>query len=375
MNETLPLQVRVVDSLQEFQAMAPKWQALLRTSESNSLFLTWEWLYHWAKQYLADHRLWILVVTDPHQNLFGIAPLYIRRMRGRPWDGCREVAFLGSEGVGSTYLDVLACRAYKEAVLACLYEYLFGQASNEWDIITLGALPAESSTLDMMHARLDEAGKVSAIVKQTCCPQMALPLSVDAYWRTLRPSLRYTLQRKRKYLERQGTVAYRQAKCGEDIDTAWNAFTALHQMRWGTRSRGGGAFRDARFCAFHGEIVPRLHNLGWLDLTLLYLNGRPLAGIYGYRHEGTYYYYLPGFDPDRAPKASPGMLLLAHCIERAIEAGCHRVDLLQGHAHYKMNWARHLTRCLSVRIYNRTWRALISHLVDSVKHGAKIVLR
>ncbi|MBS0170008.1 MAG: GNAT family N-acetyltransferase [Nitrospira sp.] len=371
MNELRPLLVRVVDDLPTFHALAEQWRAIHTASDSPSLFLTWEWLYHWTTQYLGEERLWILLFIDADEQLRGIAPFYVRRTHRRLWGCYREVAFLGSRGVGSTYLDVIAARADKRAVLACLCEYLF-QASQQWDIVTLAHLPAESITVDLLQEQFDRRGKVAAIMDHTGCPIVDLATCVAAHREALRPSLRRTLQRKRRYLEQQGTVTYSR---GDDIGAALDLFRELHQKRWAARSPQGGAFRDSRFRAFHTEITRAFHAQGRLDFSFLCLDGTPLAGIYGYRHEHTYYYYLPGFDPEQAAKGSPGMLLLAHCMEQAIEEGCRRFDFLQGPAGYKMTWADRSTRCLSLRLYNRTPSALALHLVESIKRGAKILLR
>lgn len=374
MNELRPLLVRVVDDLPSFHALADQWRAVHRDSDNSSLFLTWEWLYHWTTHYLGENRLWILLFMDAEQQVRGIAPFYVRRTRLGWWGSYREVAFLGSRGVGSTYLDVIAAREDKPSVLACLCDYLF-QASQEWDLVTLAHLPAESATVDVLHDRFNAAGKVLAIVDHIAYPTMDLPACVAVYREALRPSLRRTLQRKRRYLEQQGTVTYWEVAGEDDVCAALDTFSELHNKRWATRSRQGGAFRDGRFRAFHAALARAFHAQGWFDLSFLCLNGSPLAAIYGYRYEGTYHYYLPGFDPEQAAKGSPGMLLLAHRIEQAIEEGCRRFDFLQGAAAYKMTWAQRSSRCLSLRLYNRTGSALAVHLLDSIKRGAKILLR
>jgi len=375
MKEIQPLRLRVVDNLRAFHALAPEWRAVHAASEEQCPFLTWEWLYHWTTHYLGEDRLWILLVVDAKDRLRGIAPFCLRRTRCRPWGTYREVAFLGSRGVGSAYLDIIAALNDKASVLACLGEYLLHQTSEAWDIVTLARLPSESMTIDAFQNRFDGAGKVAAIVEQTCYPTIDLPATVEAYRGAMRPSLRRTLQRKRRYLEQQGTITYRRTASAGDIAGAVETLSALHQKRWATPSHQGGAFGDSRFRAFHGEITRLFHTQGWLDISFLCLNGNPIAGIYGYRHERTYYYYLPGFDPEQAAKGSPGMVLLADCIEQAISQGCCRFDLLQGAARYKMTWAQRSRRCLSLRLYNRTWRALALHLLESTKHGAKILLR
>lgn len=175
MNELQPLRVSVINNLDAFHALASEWRALHDGSDANSPFLTWEWLYHWTITYLSDDRLWILLFMDSDDRLRGIAPFCVRQKRYGPWATYREVAFLGGRGVGSVYLDVIAARGDKPSVLACLCNYLFLEASTEWDIVTLAPVPSESVTVDLLQEQFDIAGKVASIIGHTCCPTMDLP--------------------------------------------------------------------------------------------------------------------------------------------------------------------------------------------------------
>ena len=94
-----------------------------------------------------------------------------------------------------------------------------------------------------------------------------------------------------------------------------------------------------------------LSERGRASLDLLLLDGRPIAGIYGFVYQGAYYFYLPGFAPDVLPKASPGLLVLYHRIQQAIR------------------------RSITLRYYNRSVRAVALKLLESGKQAAKILLR
>ena len=337
--------------------------------------MTWEWGYQWARQYLGSNRLWILVVMDEDGRIRGIAPFYIRVVRPHYGIGCREIAFLGTEEVCSSHLDVIAEAVHKRAVWQRLYLFLFQEAAGEWDIVTLEEIPAESSTIGTLTDVFEEAGKVIEIRTSTCCPIISLPHSCTDYRRTLSANHRYNLQRKRKALERLGLVSYRHIQKGSEANQAFDSVVRLHEKRWTLNGAGGGVFQRARFLAFHRDLVKVFEQKGWLSLSLLTLDHRPVAGIYGFVYEGAYYFYLPGFDPTAAPRTSPGMLVLCHRIEQAIEEGLGCFDLLQGDADYKRAWANGIRRSLTIRAYNRRNRALWVKLIESAKQVVKIVLR
>ncbi|MBX3649430.1 MAG: GNAT family N-acetyltransferase [Nitrospira sp.] len=374
MKANAPLTIRTVTTLDEFKGLAGDWEQLLRTVPGHSLFLTWEWLYYWSTHYLKDHRLRVLLAFDEHERLVGIAPFYLRIGRDLGPIPMRELRFLGSEAVCSAYLDIITGERDKRAVCRSLYRYLFNDARNDWDILTLSAMPAESSTIDEWNELYDEAGKVGAVVGTSCCPVIRLPGDVDTYRTGLGRNKRYTVQRKTTCLQRAGRMEYARATSPAEVDAAFGSLVALHQKRWSLHANGG-VFADDRARQFHREVVQVLSERGRVSLDLLKLDGRPIAAIYGFVYEGCYSFYLPGFDPLAMPKASPGLLLLHHRIEAAIREGMTTVDLLQGAQPYKLEWSTDRRRLVTVRYYNRHVRAAALKLCEGAKQAIKVLVR
>ena len=374
MTTNTALTIRVVTSLEEFKGLACQWEQLLGTVSGHSFFLTWEWLYYWAKHYLSGDQLKILLVFDDCKRLIGIAPLYLRMTSVYGLISVRELRLLGSETVCSSYLDIVASERDKRAVCRSLYRYLFNDARNEWDILTFSDVSAESSTLDLWTELVDEAGKVGEVVGTSCCPVIRLPDDIETYRAGLGRNRRYTLQRKTKCLQCAGRMEYARITSPREIDAAFESLVSLHQQRWSTYVNGG-VFANDVSRRFHREIVQVLSERGRVSLDLLILDGRPIAAIYGFVYGGTYYFYLPGFDPAAMPKASPGLLLLHQVIEQAISDGAHMVDLLQGAQPYKLEWSTGLLRMVTARYYNRHISAAALKFMDGVQQAFKILLR
>lgn len=366
------LSIRVVGTLEELGGLSDQWSRLLAETSSNRIFLTWEWLYTWARHYLGKSRLFVLVVCE-EDRVVGIAPLLIRRTReyGVP---LRRVEFLGTEEVCSSYLDVIAKDDKRKQVLAEIYGYLYADAKGLWDVLCLAEIPAESPTVDILYETVQEKGKVIEIVGQTCCPLITLTGSEEDFLNGISANARYNLRRKRARLEKQGQVAYDRASLTGDVQKDMDAFIQLHRMRWEHKG-DGGSFKSRRFSEFHKEVVDVFSRRGWVRLDFLALDGEKVAGIYGYSYNGRYYFYLPGLNPHIAPEASPGTLLLFECVGRAIRDGCKEFDLLRGPADYKMAWADGLRRSLTLKLYNRTIRAAASKLLENTKGILKVLVR
>ncbi|MBX3124189.1 MAG: GNAT family N-acetyltransferase, partial [Nitrospira sp.] len=155
---------------------------------------------------------------------------------------------------------------------------------------------------------------------------------------------------------------------------AFESVITLHQRRWSSRP-GGGVFANEQARRFHRDIVRVLSERGRVRIDLLLLDDRAIAGVYGVLYQGVYYFYLPGFDPDILPKASPGLLLLHRVIEQALGDGAQMVDLLQGSQPYKLEWSTGLRRLVTSRYYNCSASAAAVTLVDGAKQALKILLR
>ena len=133
----------------------------------------------------------------------------------------------------SSYLDVIATEQHKRDVLHKLYQYLFNEARNEWDILTLSEVPVESSASIMWNDLFNEAGKVGEVVSMTCCPVIQLPGDIESYRATLGRNRRYTLQRKAKCLQAAGRIEYVRATRPAEVEPP--------SSRWSPSTNSDGA--------------------------------------------------------------------------------------------------------------------------------------
>ncbi len=100
------MRAEIVTSFDKLKDCWEEWNLLLEGSISNSIFLTWDWLYSWAECFInPKRRLFVLKVYDDDNRLVGIAPWYIEKIKIGP-AAMRQVSFLGTPETASDYLDV-----------------------------------------------------------------------------------------------------------------------------------------------------------------------------------------------------------------------------------------------------------------------------
>src|SRR5512135_1071114 len=108
-----------------FKSLANKWNDLLSQSESDNIFLTWEWVFHWWQVYGNGKELCVLVVKDQHGDMVAIAPLYSRTRTAFGGLSVKEMRFLGTgEDVSPDYLNFIIRKGFENEAVASLMGHL-----------------------------------------------------------------------------------------------------------------------------------------------------------------------------------------------------------------------------------------------------------
>ncbi len=95
-------------------------------------FITWEWLYTWAMNYLGKDRLFIILAFEG-TRLVGIAPFYIRRINCYRVLPLRQIEFLGTGEVCSSHLDFIVDKNNRGEFINKVYTYLLQEeAGCDW---------------------------------------------------------------------------------------------------------------------------------------------------------------------------------------------------------------------------------------------------
>ena len=335
---------RIVDQ-SAFVALREEWSELLQASDSDCLFLTWEWLYTWWNHLARDRKLSILIVRRNGQ-LIALAPLCLRpaslpRLRVLP-----VLEFLGNGCVGSDYLDFIVrggCDSEaREALASALVDE---RAVLDWTQLRRGSCAAAGITADLG----DRSWSVSEAVTNTCAFISLAGMTWESYLATLGAEHRYNFHRKWKRMNRDYSVQFEQVQTEEQCRESMDLVMELHNMRW--RGRGGSdAFNTPGLVAFHREFSRLALQRGWLRLYVLRLNRQPAACLYGFRYGKTFYFYQSGFD-SAYQKQSVGLVSMGLGIQHAIAEGAEEYDLLHGAEQYKSHWSRESRELSRLELY------------------------
>ncbi len=308
------LSARLVTGPSMFDELKGDWQDLVSCSPTATPFQTWEWHSTWYEFFGAGKKPLAYALYEG-SDLVGLFPM----VRGlAPWRTLRP------SGIGpSDYLHPLARAGYENAFA----EHLCGATDEMTDVDLLDFHQLRESR------ELPAALGGEPLVQATCL-LLDLPKTYDAYLAMLGKSLRYDIRKLDKNLFSSGRATIESVP-PENVRQGMEVLFDQHRRRW--RKRGlPGAF-VGRTSRFHHKWAQTASRNGWLWLSVLRVDGGAVGAIYAMALADTCYYYQAGFDP-AASAVSPGTLLVAHSIRRAIDEGKAHFDFMRGDEPYKRRW-------------------------------------
>ena len=362
--------IEIIEDLERLLRMREEWNDLLAHSDSDCLFLTWEWLSTWWRHLSGDRRLFMPAVRD-RGELVAIAPLVVRPPGISTILPFPALEFMGTGSIGSDYLDVIVRRGHEERAMKALAECLAGMnRAVELEQVSLHGCAAVDLGR-ILGSRgwgvWQEETNISRHIDLT-------GTSWPAYLEGLGAAHRYNFNRRLRQLGRQFKMRFEKSTGEADRRPALGRLIALHRARWGGYTR---AFHTDNHVAFHEEITRLASERGWLRFFTLWLDDEAVAALYGFRYGRVFYFYQSGFDPIYA-RYSTGLVTMGLSIESAIEEGASEYDMLQGLEQYKEHWAGLVRPLGRLEFYPPHVRGLIyrraMELSRAAKKAARLVL-
>ena len=330
----------------EFHALADEWNNLLDQSETDVPFLRHEYLSSWwstlgGGEWQAG-ELWIGVGRDSQGELYGLAPLFLTQTR----EGKKGLMFLGSIEI-SDYLDLIVPSGKVEAFAEGLIAALEVKGPEDWQVLDLYNIPEDSPSLTALEGSTERRGWDIQRERLQPCPVIVLEGTWEDYLAKLAKKQRHELRRKmRRSAQYPGGVEWKIIRPEEDIEAAMDAFMKL--MASDPRKLD---FLTPKMCSQFQRSIRAAHENGWLHLSFLEVGGKQAAAYLSFDYGGRIWLYNSGINPDYQ-SLSPGLVLLGHLIQWAINQGRREFNFLRGDEAYKYRMGgvdRYITRLTITR--------------------------
>jgi CelD/BcsL family acetyltransferase involved in cellulose biosynthesis len=326
------MNIELIKDQEAFLGLRDEWNSLLKSSASNAVFLTHQWLSAWWRHLSEGRELSILLARE-NGNVIGILPIARRQPQyARMMPTLLE--FLGSGLIGSDYLDLIAKPGREADVSSAFAAHLHTRGI----MLQLSQLRSGNCVVSHLVKGLQQHQWTAAQTKLNVCPYIDLAgLTWERYLANLGPSVRKNINRYLRILPTHFEMRVSCAKAVSEVDDSLDILIDLHRKRWGATGLSE-AFQTSEIIAFHREFARLAAAEGWLRILVLWLNGQPAASLYGLRYGPTFYFYQSGFDP-AFNKHSVGVATMGLAIKSAIEEGALEYDFLHGDEEYKFHWA------------------------------------
>jgi CelD/BcsL family acetyltransferase involved in cellulose biosynthesis len=310
-----------------FDSLEADWNALFdRSGRSEHMFLTFNWLWHWANHYL-DQKTEIAVITGHrHGSLVLVWPLVVERPAG-----LRQLAFMGAPV--SQYGDVLI-DAMPDRYVVLDAAWTFMAASLKADLVRLAKVRDDATLAPLL------AAKGFRVTAQEEAPFATLSSAATyaAFDARFSPKLRKNRRRQLRRLEERGSIQIENLSSGQAARDAVSYAMTLKRAWLNQRGLVSKAFSDKRIDAFFADAVGSIDRPCGVAVSQLRTAGECADLSISITCKGRQAIHILTYAL-KFEKFGAGNHHLEVALERAFDTGIGIYDFLAPRHAYKMEWA------------------------------------
>lgn len=338
MKDQVQMELTAYRDASAFALLASEWTGLLQRAPIDHIFYTWEWQKTWWDAYQPGDLLILTCRLDG--QLVGVAPLFVT---GAP--GERRAQVIGCVDV-TDYLDLIVDAAQLESVYSAVAEFLAANR-DQIDQLDFCNIPLDSPTTELLPQMLEARGFSVVVEQQEVCPVIALPPHWSDYLGLLDKKQRHEIRRKiRRAQGSEKLIDWYIVNGSQNLDEEVSQFIRLMAVSDKDKEE---FLQDSGNMRFFKNIVPLLHERGWLQLNFLTVNDERAAAYINFVYGDRVLVYNSGLDHRDFGDLSPGIVLLAYNIRHAIEQGFQVYDFLRGNEAYKYRMGGRDTSVMNIR--------------------------
>ena len=340
------LTTAVLTTIVEVERWRSEWESLMRRSSTSQATGSPFWLLAWWRIFGGrDGRALRVGLILDGTRLVGLAPCLRRTHRYRRVLPFRRIELLGTgedeaDEVASEYVGLIAERGREQGVADAFSRALCDGRFGECDEVVLSGLDGDAPLSSLLGPSLSRNGLLVEVTKLGSAPYVSLPSTWEEYLRSLSGSGRYLVNRSLRDFDGWAGNRSRVVRVtnAAQLEEGMRVLVRLHEERWRADGRPG-AFASRDFRAFHEAVLPELLAQGALELSWLCVGEDPVAVSYSLVWNNRVQFYQGGRTIDVPKGIRPGIVLHAHSIRQAIEAGREEYDFLAGDGQYKRQLA------------------------------------
>ncbi|MBV6622870.1 MAG: GNAT family N-acetyltransferase [Rivularia sp. (in: Bacteria)] len=317
------MQVEIINTIKQFDKLEANWNNIYASDSNAQIFLSWYWLRGWLE--VVPHEWFILAIkSKPASPYVAFFPLAIRSLEWANVNVYRALQTCAHPI--ADYTGFLCCPEYEEDAIKNFASYI-GQ-NLLWDVFHIKDI--QDSRLEFFVKQFSQNNFQLTSNRGIACPYIPLPEDWEEYLQNFisrkpRKNLRCSMRKIEQNPDFQLTSLE-----SDNLDKQIEILFELWQTKWGQQPESVlNTYRNVfRQCAKSNSL--------WIDI--LWDKTTPVAatGIYADSNKKVVYGQMTGFNPEYS-KLSPGRVMMAFSIKKAIKNQFKNYDLLRGDLDYKFS--------------------------------------
>ncbi len=342
--------------LDQLSMIEEQWNEIYRSRSRHSLFLSFEFISMWYRSFVKPEQVRVYPVYAD-QTVISFFPLFFSRkgvLRILSWpiyaDECMNAGLLIAEG----YESLFSSRAVDSLIAGI----------KGWDILHA------QGEYSFQSEDSGENGSTRVYRRRKMEPTYTIRSthSFDDYFNlALSSKVRHNIRWWRKKLAQYSSHAYRHYT-GEEAVALWPQFLAIEDSGWKGLEKSSIKKRAPNIQRYYEELVRFLADRGVLHLYFLDIDGKPVAGGFGYIDGEVFHYGKIGYVEEQS-SFSPSNLLLLHILEDLIQqrSRVQRVHLFPHDYGYKHRYVNEQTYYISSTLYRRSLGGRFAYFFSLLK--------
>jgi Acetyltransferase (GNAT) domain len=311
------LEINTLDQLATFRA---DWERLLTESPGATFYHSFQWLDSYWRHFGAEKTLRIVIVLEDNTPV-GIVPFVVRTEETKV--GRLRVLTYPLDNWGSFYGPIGADPA---SALKGALEHI-RRTTRDWDMIELRWIGGPRTDWRQSQNAMHSAGYQAYPTLWNRTAVADFSAGWDDYASGRKGIWLRRMRQAEEKLFRQGKVDIIHCRPASkeqgDGDPHWDIYDACENIArnsWQAGATDGTTLSHEAVRAFLREVHAMAAECGAADMSLLTLDGRPAAFIYGYHSGGWAYGLRRGFDASLS-RAGLGTVLLWHTLKHSALSG------------------------------------------------------
>ncbi len=352
---------KALSHFDQLASIEEQWKEIYHSKSRNSIFLSFDFIKLWYSCFARLEEVRVYPVVD-RDRIIGFLPLFLsKRWQVRVLSSLTNAHCLHAGPLVGNGFDEIFASNFMEALLTCLHG---------WDILQYHEGYSFQAIASFKHVH---GGCL--YVKEHIEPTytVLLPKSFDEYFnRQLSGKVRNNLKGWKKKLTKIPSHKF----ChyiGDDAVAFWPTFLSIEDSGW--KGREGSSIKrlNQNYQSYYERLVHMLSVNGLLHMYFLEIDGRPVAGVFGYEDLDVFHYAKIGYIEEYS-SFSPSHLLFIFIVEDIINSlpTVKRLHMFPWDYGYKHRYINEKSYLAEFTLYNRTFPGNAEYFLSAMKRRIKL---